>query len=568
MEYLVSQREMQIYDENTIKYRKVPGIVLMERAALKVAEQLMDRWPERDKKVLVTAGSGNNGGDGIAVGRLLYQAGYAVDCVLLGNRAKVTRQTALQIEIWEAYGHKLYDTIPAGEYDIIVDAIFGVGLTRDIEGAYAENIKRINQMDAHICAVDIPSGIHADTGRIMGHAVSAELTVTFGFKKAGQCLYPGASYCGELVCVQMGIDAGSFLGKIPRIYTYNDLSDVRLPGRRPDGNKGTFGKAAVIAGSGKMCGAALLAAQSVFRSGVGMVKLITSADNKESILQNLPECMYTLYDEAELCSDVNIERREECWRHFMEEVKSTLTWADCILIGPGIGTDEIAGKLFRICLYESKLPIVIDADGLRLLAEEIRHTEEAAKRLINESLEESEEGAGEDMAAPGRLFEDRVCILTPHLGEFAALYGCRVSEAKEHILEYPKQLADRLNSIVVCKDARTVIVFPDSEELYLNLSGNAGMATAGSGDVLAGLITGLLTQYTAGNERPGMEGSKRQDVTGNGERNMIGRESAVSGVYLHGLAGDMAKEIYGEQSMLAGDIGRQITELLRKSPFV
>ena len=251
MQYLVSQKEMQTYDENTIKIRKVPGIVLMERAALKTVEQIMNRWPVKEWKVLVVAGNGNNGGDGIAVGRLLWQAGYTVDCVLIGNRSKVTEQTALQIEIWEAYGKKLYDIIPAGEYDIVVDAVFGVGLTRNIEGTYAENIKRINQMNAHVCAVDIPSGIHADTGRIMGCAVSAELTVTYGFPKIGQYLYPGASYCGEVVCAQMGIDEHSFLEQKPHIYAYNDLSDARLPVRWPDGNKGTFGKTVIIAGSEK-----------------------------------------------------------------------------------------------------------------------------------------------------------------------------------------------------------------------------------------------------------------------------------------------------------------------------
>lgn len=528
MEYLVSQQEMQTYDENTIKQYKIPSIVLMERAALMTAEEIKRKWPDRSQKVLVVSGSGNNGGDGIAVGRILWLAGYDVDCVMLGNREKATEQTALQIQIWEAYGGKLYDTIPVGEYDIIVDAIFGVGLTREIEGVYAHGIELINQMNAHICAVDIPSGIHTDTGKVMGCAISADLTVTFGFRKIGQYLYPGVSYCGEIICVEMGIDEKSFFGNLPRVYSYNDLSDVRLPLRRPDGNKGTFGKAAVIAGSEKMAGAALLAAESVFRSGVGMVKLITSENNKESILRTLPECMYTLYKENIFGSD-NKEEQEEYWDTFAKEVKDTLEWADCILIGPGIGSGETAKRLLHICLYESRLPIVIDADGLRILAEEMKRGQVS--------------------------FEGRLSILTPHLGEFAVLYGCQIPEAKEHILDYPKHLADKLNSIVVCKDARTIAVVPDKEAIYFNLSGNAGMATAGSGDVLAGLITGLLTQYIV-NDRI-------QNKTGNDVQNTIGEKAAVNGVYLHGLAGDMAKEKHGEHGMLAGDIIGQITDLLK-----
>lgn len=528
MEYLVSRHEMQAYDENTIKQYKIPAVVLMERAALKTAEEIKRRWPDRSQKVLVAAGSGNNGGDGIAVGRILWLAGYEVDCVMLGNREKATEQTTLQIQIWEAYGRKLYDIIPVGEYDIIVDAIFGVGLTREIEGVYAHSIELINQMNAHICAVDIPSGIHTDTGKVMGCAISADLTVTFGFRKIGQYLYPGASYCGEVICVQMGIDEKSFFGNPPRVYSYNDLSDVRLPCRRPDGNKGTFGKAAVIAGSEKMAGAALLAAKSVFCSGVGMVKLITSENNKESILQNLPECMYTLYKEN-IFDSGNREEQEEYWKAFTEEVKNTLEWADCILIGPGIGLGETAKRLFHICLYESRLPIVIDADGLRLLAEEIRQEQAVLK---------------------GRL-----SILTPHLGEFAALYNCKIPEAKEYILDYPKKLADRLSSVVVCKDARTIVAVPGKDTVYLNLSGNAGMASAGSGDVLAGLIAGLLTQYIVNDQRQSMAVNDADDI--------IGEKAAAYGVYLHGLAGDRAKMIHGEHGMLAGDIIGQITELLK-----
>lgn len=200
MEYLVTQAEMKQYDSNTITHLKMPSVVLMERAALVTVELLMKELGAAAYRVLVVAGCGNNGGDGFAIGRLLLLQGCRVDFVLLGSREKCSEETALQIDILERYGHSPFDRIPEGEYDIVIDAIFGIGLSRETEGIYREAVCALNRMHSYVCAVDIPSGVHAGSGQILGCAVQADLTVTYGFFKLGQFLYPGAGCCGKILC--------------------------------------------------------------------------------------------------------------------------------------------------------------------------------------------------------------------------------------------------------------------------------------------------------------------------------------------------------------------------------
>lgn len=516
MEYLVTQSEMKQYDNNTIEKLKVPSIVLMERAALVTVTHLRKELGNADYHVLVVAGCGNNGGDGFAIGRLLMLEGCTVDYVLLGSRDKCSKETALQLEILEKYGHRPYDRIPQGEYDIVIDAVFGVGLSRNVEGIYADAISKINEMDTYICAVDIPSGIHADTGKVIGCAVQADLTVTYGFYKLGEFLYPGAGYCGKIICGKMGIDKHGFFGEDPRWYTYTSLDDVNLPERRSDANKGTFGKVLIIAGCDTMCGAALMSARSVFYMGTGMVKIVTSNKNRDIIQQSLPEAMLTVYD-TELWAGAEPDPE------FANSFKEAMEWADCILIGPGIGMGKVSEWMLEYCIQNTELPIVIDADGLNLLA----------KKLNAEELNSNEGFIKPDDNV------SREIVLTPHMGEFARLYGCDIKDAVQNITIYPKRLADKLGATVVCKDARTVVATYEEETSYINSSGNSGMATAGSGDVLAGMITGLMAQ--------GMKAT----------------EAGVTGVYLHGRAGDMAADVNGGRSMMATDILEQIKELLK-----
>lgn len=498
-QYLVDASEMRRYDGNTIEKYKIPSLVLMERAALVTVEELQRVRGKEPCRVLVMAGGGNNGGDGLAVGRLLMLQGYDVIFIQLAQESRCSAQTVRQTDILREYQARIFSTIQDGEYDIVIDAIFGIGLSRPAEGTYAEAIAWINRSGAYVCSVDIPSGIRADTGEVMGCAVRADLTVTYGFRKIGQILYPGAEYAGRLVCGQMGIDECSFLGSEPYWYTYIGRYEGVLPVRRTDGNKGTFGKALVIAGCAQTAGAAMMAAKSVLRVGAGMVKVVTAQQNRETVQQFVPEAMMLTYTGTE----------DSCREAlFVQQLKEAEKWADCILIGPGIGMERPAVDLLHFSILDSKLPLIIDADGLNLLAQD---------HELQETLAEQGQGS-------------RRVVLTPHLGEFARLYGCTITQAKEHLTDYPVQLSDRMMCTVICKDVRTAVVQHGERHGYLNTTGNDGMATAGSGDVLAGMIAGLSAQ------------------------GLQGMEAAVAGVYLHGIAGDLAAERETKVSMTATDI--------------
>lgn len=516
-QYLVTASQMKRYDTNTIEQIGIPSLVLMERAALVTVEELQNIYGKKRAKVLIAAGCGNNGGDGLAIGRLLMLQGYRVEFVLIGDRTKCSQETAVQIDILSKYGMSMKDAIGDDEYDIVVDALFGIGLSREVTGIYAQTIERINEMESFVCSVDIPSGICADDGSILGCAVKADMTVTYGFYKLGQMLYDGRSYCGRVICREMGINERSFLGDAPKWYTLcGENGETLLPVRDAGGNKGTFGKVLVIAGNSQICGAAVLATRSVFRMGAGMVKTVTAVENRTILLQAVPESMLLTYQETEGAPSQAEQKNEQ--EKFETALQKSFDWADVILIGPGIGTGNFAEMLLKKCLTESELPIVIDADGLNLLAE---------KSYLYKLVEQAGRGG-------------RTIVLTPHLGEFARLYGCSTGQVKKHLLQYPIELAERMQAVIVCKDAGTIVTAPEAKENYLNTSGNDGMATAGSGDVLAGMIAGLLAQ------------------------NMRGMEAAVCGVYLHGVSGDLAAQSKTRRSMMATDILDQISHAMER----
>lgn len=500
--YLLSAEEMKSCDRRTTDIFLVPSLVLMERAALCVAEEIEKRFV-KGGKVLIVAGCGNNGGDGIAAGRILRQHGFAVDFVLIGNREKWTEQMGRQVEIAEKYGCLMQSKIENEEYDIVVDALFGIGLSKKAEGAFAECIGKINAMKAFVCSVDIPSGIHADTGEVMGAAVEAELTVTFAYAKLGHMLYPGCMYAGELVIRDIGITEDGFGGRMPKVYTFRQEIKEGMPKREKSGNKGTFGKVLVIAGSLNMSGASELCAKSVYRVGAGMVKVVAPEENRIILQSDVPEALLTTYSSGEQTDLEEIKQKLE----------KDMEWADCIVAGPGIGKNSEAVFLVKQVLSGTEKPLVLDADGLNLLAGSAELKEALVKR----------EGP---------------VILTPHVAECARLYGCTTEEMKKSLFTKPRELADRWNCVVVCKDARTVVAFPKEEMLYLNTTGNDGMAAAGSGDVLAGMITGLLAQ--------GMEAG----------------EAAAFGVYLHGTAGDCAAACTGKYAVMAGDLVEQLKYIL------
>ncbi len=506
VEYVVTGEEMQAFDANTIERFKVPGLVLMEQAALASVEEITKQFPDKKEKVLVLSGKGNNGGDALAVARLLTQKGYPVTVHIVSNgpwgRADFSESAGVQYDIIKSMNIPIVTNLLSDSYDIIIDGIFGVGLNRSIGGKTAEIIEQINSFKGYKIALDIPSGVHATTGNICGIAFQADITITFAFLKRGLYLFPGAKYAGKIVKKEIGITEESFLGQSPSMFALCGNVKDYLPPRNPWGHKGTFGKILLIAGSKNIGGAAILAGKAGLMSGCGMLRVCTHKEQKQELLMTLPEAMIDSYENASEAA---------------KQVRKGLAWADVIAIGPGLGIDEIANKLLQTVISESTKPVVMDADALNLLAKE-----ENYQLLKNyQNTEETK----------------RKLILTPHPMELSRISGCTGEELSVHGLEIAGKIAEDLQATVIKKDARTIVCGKEPP-FAINLCGNSGMATAGSGDVLTGITAAMLAL--------GMPAFK----------------AAVTAVYLHGKAGDEAAKVKNEYSMLAGDICNALTNVL------
>ncbi|HCT93131.1 MAG TPA: bifunctional ADP-dependent NAD(P)H-hydrate dehydratase/NAD(P)H-hydrate epimerase [Lachnospiraceae bacterium] len=483
MKRILNSRQMQETDRYTIDVMQMPAMVLMEKAAEAVYRHLMDGAFDT-RRVLVLCGSGNNGGDGMAVARMLTIRKVDVELCLAGNPEHFTTESARQWKIAENYSVKVVKNPAWCEYTTIIDALFGTGLSRPVSGKYAEWIEAVNTSPARVLSVDIPSGVNGSTGQIMGHAVRADETVTFAFHKPGCLLYPGASCAGRVHLADVGIyETAEAYEPDMRLLEHSDLR--RLPPRMADGNKGTFGKILIIAGSKDIYGALYMCASAAFRAGAGMVKVLTVRENREILAAALPEAMVSCYDGGD----------------WLSQLDGGIRWADYIGIGPGLGTGERAAALVQALLEKTDKPIVIDADGLNILS------------------------SHRDWLTSGRA----PVILTPHLGEMSRFTGIPLRQLKEDPLGHSAVLAKETGAVVVMKDAHTVIGLPDGGT-RLNILGNSGMATAGSGDVLTGTILGCL---------------------GSG---LTPADAASVGVLLHACAGDLAAEELGEASLMAMDI--------------
>ena len=520
MQYLVTAQEMKRCDRNTSERFGMDSMVLMERAALAAAARVYE-WTEKNHNttralcVLVVFGHGNNAGDGIAIGRILGQHGYKVRFMQVGEQTEYSEETARQLKIIKASGcqidtfSNISENISQVDWDIIIDAMFGIGCNRPLENEYAKAVALIemnklrNGDNQLICSVDMPSGISSDNGQVCGTAVHADITVTFNYAKIGQMIYPGCTYVGKLYVEDAGISEAGFMGEMPRAFFYDEDAKALLPGRSQWGNKSTFGKILIIAGNSEISGACTMCAMTCYRSGAGMVRVLTAQENRETLQTTLPEALLDTYGSD--CSADNLHNIAKMLRKAME-------WSSVLCMGPGIGTGIIAKYMLQIVLTEYEHNLILDADALNIIAmdKEMEHL------VANYSSEK------------------KWLIMTPHVAEFARLYGNTTKECKAHILEWPAELSRKYHCSIICKDARSVVTEENGSRLYINVSGNSGMATAGSGDVLAGLLAAL------------------------GALGMDRYTTACIGCYLHGLAGDIAAEEYGTYYMLAGDIMRSL----------
>lgn len=506
MQRIVTGEEMRKLDGKTIEKLGIPVLVLMERAAAE-SVNVLQMWKEKAGHILVLSGTGNNGGDGLAVGRILIQKGFQVTVVLIGSREKLSEENSIQIRILENMGIPIKSKPEEKEYDIIVDALFGTGLKRPLEGEYRETVKWINsarEKGALVCSLDIPSGICSDTGKIQGCAVCADMTVAYGFAKRGELLDPGRQYTGQLLVRDIGIDhRKAVTGREEAAALQTEDIGRLLPARDPAGNKGTFGKVLLAAGSSGMCGAAVLSGKSAFRSGAGMVMILTPECNRQIIQQALPEAILSTYETAP----------EE------GQILQALQWADVLAAGPGMGQKPAGKETLRLLLQNVECPMVLDADALNMIAEdeEIQQCFAAARK---------------------RAGREKV-VITPHPGELCRLAGCSVENYKADRFQVAEQVRKQLECVVVSKDAVTVTLSPDGKGMLLNPSGNDAMATAGSGDVLTGLIGGLIAQGGGCYELAGLA------------------------VYIHGLAGDLAA-LGRARGVMAGDLTEEIPRVFLK----
>ncbi len=483
---ILTTRQIRELDAYTIRHEPIASIDLMERASRAFVEWFTLQI-HSDNKVGVVCGTGNNGGDGLAIARLLCEWGYSVRVwIVLGGAAESEdfavnrRRLPAKVRVTEV--REANDTTEFGDSDVLVDAIFGSGLSRPPEGLYAHVINRINEAGWVRVAVDIPSGLMADS-HSTGAIVRAHFTVTFQLPKLAFFMPETFSHIGEWVVADIGLDK-NFIRNTETSYYYTKIGVIRkiLRTRAKFDHKGTYGNGLLIAGSYGKMGAAVLAARAAMRAGIGLLSV------------HVPACGYTVLQTAvpeAMCLADGDDR-------ILSSPPSTVAY-DVLGIGPGLGQDARTKKALARTLEEFGKPVVLDADALNILASD-RH-------LFG-------------LVPPGS-------ILTPHPMEFERLTGRWTDDFQR--LEMQKQLAVSLKSIIVLKGAHTSIA-SDRGNVYFNSTGNPGMATAGSGDALTGILTGLLAQ------------------------GYLSLDAALAGVFLHGLAGDLAVNDFGPEAMIASDL--------------
>lgn len=525
--------------------------ILMQRAADGVYATIRNHLKEHlreGSRVLVICGNGNNGGDGYAVAALFLQDGISVDISTIGEIVPETMTEECRYRYKEAVSCGAVicsnDAWQTRDYTCIVDALFGIGLLKPVRAGAAALIDAVNayamQHKTPVFAIDIPSGVDAEHGAVLGTAIRAAVTVAISNYKRGHLFYPGTVYCGQTVLLPIGIadtvldlpktgtadtasaadPADTLKGTHPSIPMYmltkEDLT--LLPVRDPAGNKGTFGRAVIAAGCKNMCGAAYLSALAAYRSGAGLVEIVTVEENRIPLQTLLPEAVLSTYaSEAETAVIEVVLCR-------------ALSRADAVVVGPGLGISASALAVTRYVLMHTAVPTVIDADALNLIAKD------AAL-----------------MALLDRCAASVPVILTPHPGEFSRLTGMRMEELKASFLETAVEFARAHHVVLLAKDARSVVT--DGDRVYLNGSGSSAMAKGGSGDVLTGILAALFAarNVTVKEER----GKEAPPVL----------ETAALGALIHGLAGEAAETVHGAYGVLAHETADAAADVLRGAGF-
>ncbi len=488
--------EMRALDGTASERFGITEQLLMENAGEAVHFVILSELGIAGKRFIVFCGTGNNGGDGFVVARKLHSNGGSVKVITLGDQKKLRGAAKQNFDIISKIGIEILklksiDSIKSdvAHCDAIVDALFGTGLTREVDGIYLEAIALINEFARPVISVDIPSGINGDTGAILGNAVAAGYTVTFGLPKIGNILYPGYDNCGKLYV--------SHISFPPKIYNSDSLKieindPPTLPPRDKKGHKGDFGQALFIAGASSYFGAPYFSALSFLKAGGGYSRLASPKSITPFIANKGSEIVFLPQQETPSGS-ISIKNKDK-----LLELSEKM---DLVVIGPGISLDEETQLLARELAKEINKPLIIDGDGISALAKDLG--------IIKNRTRET--------------------ILTPHLGEMSRIVNMSVAEIDTNKVDVLQSTAKELNSLIILKGAHSLIGYPD-ERVFINMSGNPGMATAGSGDVLTGTIAAM---HCLG-----------LDI----------QDAVRKGVFIHGLAGDLAATDKGEDGITAQDI--------------
>jgi hydroxyethylthiazole kinase-like uncharacterized protein yjeF len=514
---VVTADEMQELDRKAIEDYRIPGIVLMENAGRGAAEIILNTFRELPRqRTAILAGKGNNGGDGFVIGRHLLNRRIPVKIFLLADPKALRGDAETNYQIFLRMKGDVLSISSSLEYqrvkkeleqfDLLIDGILGTGLDAEVRGTYRDVIQHLNALQKPIVAIDIPSGLDATTGKPLGAAIRASLTITFGLPKVGHLISPGTDYVGELKVLDIGIPRTLVEGE--RIQTcLTEGEEIRQwlsTPRRKDSHKGDYGHLLVLAGSVGKTGAAAMACEAALRMGAGLVTLGIPKSLNAIMEVKLTEVMTEPLPETSK-QTLSLKAFDPILR-LCENKKA-------VILGPGIGTVKETQSLILHLVKTLGLPLILDADALTALA-----TQTKMLPAANPSL-----------------------ILTPHPGEMARLVGATVKEVQEDRIGMSRNFSHAWNAFLVLKGYRTLIATP-RKEIIINPTGNPGMATGGTGDVLTGMIGGLISQ---GRDIPG---------------------SLQAAVYLHGLAGDRVAREKGERSLVATDLIEQLSELLQ-SPF-
>jgi NAD(P)H-hydrate epimerase len=511
---VATAEQMQELDRKAIEIYRIPGIVLMENAGRGAAEVIYNAFPDLQKKrIAIVAGKGNNGGDGFVIGRHLLNKGIPIKVFLLTESKSLRGDAETNYQIFSRMKGEVI-SIPSSKdyqkvkkdlekFDLLIDGIFGTGLDAEVRGYYREVIDHLNTLKKPIVAIDIPSGLAANTGKPLGTAIRASLTITFGLPKVGHLISPGIDYVGEVKVIDIGIPKS--LVDEEKIQTHLlEEEEIRkwlsVP-RRLDTHKGDYGHLLVIAGSVGKTGAAAMACEAALRMGAGLVTLAIPKSLNAIMEMKLTEVMTEPLPETPK-QTLSLRAFNSLLR-LCEKKRS-------VIIGPGIGTFKETQSLILKLIKTLDIPIILDADGLTALS-----TQPKTLPAANRSL-----------------------ILTPHPGEMARLINSTAKEVQEDRIGVSRKFSQSNHVHLVLKGFRTLIATPKGE-VFINPTGNPGMASGGTGDVLTGMIGGLICQGF--------------DIL----------TSLQISVYLHGLAGDNVAQEMGEKSLVATDIIERIPALLQ-----